>query len=269
MFSFVSTVLACDGNPRNIGSWKENAFIVTSWAIYISGMFFYGLGLSRLDEGAVKTGKMNMMLAAFLMIMLPALLYGLKLFSGLSDAKLSSVMLALFQSVPSILGTLLYVASSSFRCILQSDEKLESVVDQCGNPMQPASVDGAYLMLAWGMGYSFAPIAPDASKLSWKNVMELKMTTMQFTLGGLFSTLSIIALVMFANTNENGTEYDDFLQLLVTLFYLVIVVFYTTVIFDLLAKPRFFRGATTNDVSQRDNSGKFGMHNASLAPSML
>ncbi|GMH54294.1 hypothetical protein TrLO_g6411 [Triparma laevis f. longispina] len=112
-------------------------------------------------------------------------------------------------------------------------------------------------------------MASDASKLSWKQVMELKMTKMQFTLGGLFSTLSLINLITFANTNENRAEFDDFLQLLVTLFYLVFFVYGITLFFDLLMKPRFFRGATTNDVSQRDNSGQFCMHDASLDPGML
>lgn len=129
-FIMVCTILACIGNPRNYGSWNEKAFIVTSYTIF-SCYFFCGIGLSRLDdEPAVKTGKMSMMMSAFIgLVCLPGLLYVVTLYSRFSDAKLSSAMLAMFQSVPSILGSLLYVASTSFRCILQSDEKLGSVVE--------------------------------------------------------------------------------------------------------------------------------------------
>lgn len=227
-FSIVCTVLACTGNPRNFGSWKEKSFIVTSFTTYCSGQFSYGSELSRLDDkAAVKTGKMGMMMVAFTMLVsLPALLHGVKLFSRFSDAKLSSSMLSMFQSVPSLLGSLLYVASTSFRCILQSDEKLGSVVEQCGNPIQPANVVSLYLFLAWLMGYFIGPMASDASKLSWKQVMELRMTKLQFTNGGLFSALSLLASIIFANTNESGAAYDDFLQLLVSLFMLVFVVFF-------------------------------------------
>ncbi|GMI05122.1 hypothetical protein TrLO_g2253 [Triparma laevis f. longispina] len=111
-------------------------------------------------------------------------------------------------------------------------------------------------------------MASDASRLSWKQVMELRMTKLQFTNGGLFSALSLLASIIFANTNESGAAYDDFLQLLVSLFMLVFVVFDYDFL-DFFVKPRFFRGTTTNDDSQRDNSGQFGMHDVSLASGML
>lgn len=270
-FSVGCTSLACFGNPRNIHSWKEKAFIGTSWLTFISGQFFFGLGLIRLeDEGAIRIGKITMMFVVFhTCISLPGFLYATKLFSRFSDAKLSRLMLSAFQSVPSLLGSLLYVVSTSFHCITQSDEKLGSVVDQCGNPTAPAASIGSYLFVAWVLCYLAAPLASDTSTLSWKNVMELKMSKMQFILGSLFGALSLITLITFANTNENGSKIDDFLHLMTTLYSLTFFVFFSTVIFDLLVKPRFFRSATTNDVVHKDSSGAFGLHESSLAPGML
>ncbi|GMH91072.1 hypothetical protein TrST_g10011 [Triparma strigata] len=223
-------ILATAANPKNFGSWKEKAYIVTSYVIFCASTFTYGLGMSRVeDDAAVKEGKGRMTMAVFCLVILPAYLVGLTLYSKFPDAKLSSAMLSFFQSAPSILGSLLYVSSSSFRCILNSDEEL-----------------------------------------SWKSVMDLRMSTMQFIQGFLFSTWTLLTLVIFANTNDNGAEYDDFLQLLVTAKGLVYVVFFTLIIWDVIMKQFLCKrttATTTDDTRESDNSGAFGLHEVGLSNS--
>mmetsp|Transcript_60 Transcript_60/g.120 ORF Transcript_60/g.120 Transcript_60/m.120 type:complete len:377 (+) Transcript_60:141-1271(+) len=274
VFSFTCMVFALGANPKNFGSWKEKAYVVTSFMIWPVSVFTYGLGLSRVeDDAAVKTGKMSMILATFIMVVgLPGYVAGVKLFSKLPDAKLSNAMLSGFQSALSILGSLLYVSSSPFGCILNSDEEVGSIVDQCGNPMQPAAVVSIYLFVAWLMRYYFAPLTDASNQLSWKNVMDLRMSKMQFTQGALFSALSLITMVIFANTNENGAEYDDFLQLLVTSFYLLFFLYITLLFSEFAFKQLFCKRTTTttdDDTKERDNSGAFGLHEAGMSSGMI
>ncbi|GMH87342.1 hypothetical protein TrVE_jg12451 [Triparma verrucosa] len=273
-FSMACTLLACGANPKNFGSWKEKAYMVTSISIYYLSVYTYGLGLSRADDdAAVKSGKMIIMMAIFgMLVALPGILTLVKLFSKLSDAKLSSVVLSIFQSAASFLGSLLYLQSSSFRCISQSDEKLGSIVDQCGNPMQPATVVSAYLIVAWAMRYAIAPLTHASNQLSWKDVMDLRMSKMQFTQGALFSTLTLIALVIFANTNENGAEYDHFLQLLVSGFYIVFFSYLTLLFCEFGFRQLFCKHTTTttdDDTRGRDNSGAFGLHEEGMSSGMI
>ncbi|GMI15473.1 hypothetical protein TrVE_jg3551 [Triparma verrucosa] len=273
VFSEVCTLLALGANPKNFGSWKEKAYIFTSFMTWPLSTFTFGLGLSRVeDPTAVKMGKMDMMIAIFVMLVgLPGILSVFKLFSKLPDAKLSGAMLFLFQSAVSILGSLLYVSSSSFRCVINSDKNVGSIVDQCGNPMQPANVVSTYLIIAWIMRYLFAPLTDATNQLSWKNVMELRMSKMQFTQGALFSTMSLLTMVIFANTNENGTKFDDFLHLLVTSFNLVMFV-YVTLLFSEFAFKKLFckrTTTTTDDTTESDNSGTFGLSEAGMSSGML
>ncbi|GMH91078.1 hypothetical protein TrST_g10011 [Triparma strigata] len=96
------------------------------------------------------------------------------------------------------------------------------------------------------------------------------MSTMQFIQGFLFSTWTLLTLVIFANTNDNGAEYDDFLQLLVTAKGLVYVVFFTLIIWDVIMKQFLCKrttATTTDDTRESDNSGAFGLHEVGLSNS--
>ena len=93
---------------------------------------------------------------------------------------------------------------------------------------------------------------------------------MQFIQGFLFSTWTLLTLVIFANTNDNGAEYDDFLQLLVTANGLVFVMFFTLIIWDVIMKQFLCKrttARTADDTRESDNSGAFGLHEVGLSNS--
>lgn len=48
---------------------------------------------------------------------------------------------------------------------------------------------------------------------------------MQFNLGGLFSALSLLTLMTFTNSNDEGAYYDDFLQYLMSFSSMAMMVF--------------------------------------------
>ncbi|GMH74375.1 hypothetical protein TrST_g7114 [Triparma strigata] len=100
--------------------------------------------------------------------------------------------------------------------------------------------------------------------------MDLRMSTMQFIQGFLFSTVTLLMLVIFANTNDNGAEYDDFLQLLMTAYGLVFSIFFTLIVWDVVMKQFLCKrttATTTDDTRESDNSGAFGLHEVGLSNS--
>ena len=111
---------------------------------------------------------------------------------ALPDADLSTAVLAMFKSLPSTLGSLLYISSASLGCIARAGDTAP-VFKQCGNPLAPSLQIGCFIALAWNITYIFSPITKeDRGKNTWADIMLLRMSKIE---GMQFSIFCITATI--------------------------------------------------------------------------
>ena len=85
---------------------------------------------------------------------------------------------------------------------------------------------------------------PSHRTLTWSDVMKLDMERfegLQFTL---FSTFSIEALVMYALTDEDGSELSDFLQGLINVMFFNFCTLALIALYEYVLKPAICRSTT-------------------------
>jgi len=241
-FSWVCSLAAMLGNPRNFGSWNMKLFIglcsLTQAAHY---------AILAYCSGSVRA----LTLAGFRALICPPIYFALaKNYSKLSDRKLGAAVTALFKSIPGVLFPMLYISAESLNCIMESssDDKLDEKgnIERCGNPTYPTLWVSVFLFASWLYTYVIPPLLPSDRILTWDNVMKLSMGGLEGLQFILFSTLSVEALVLYALTKEEGTEISDFLKGLINIMLLnygilFIIVFYRNVI-----KPAICRSSPAN-----------------------
>ena len=85
--------------------------------------------------------------------------------------------------------------------------------------------------------------------MTWSNVMNLNMGRIEGLQFILFSSFSILALVMYALTNEEGTELSDFLQGLINVMGVNIALLGLIVLYEYVIKPAICRPTTRSHAS--------------------
>ncbi|GMI02595.1 hypothetical protein TrVE_jg13793 [Triparma verrucosa] len=178
----------------------------------------------------------------------PAYLGSVKLLSNLSDSKLGAAITALFKSLSGVLILMLYISAEALRCIMDSipDAKIDNLgyIESCGNPSKPTVWVSAFLAVSWGLTYVLPHLLPSDRTLSWGDVMKLDMGRIEGLRFTLFSMLSIEALVMYAMTDEDGTEVSEFLNGLITVMLLNGAILSLFVAYEYVLKPAIFRPTT-------------------------
>ena len=214
-FGCVCSFAAALGNPRNFRSRKEKLFIGLCSLSQIAYLAILGYAL----------GSMYLFIAAcvWALILPPSYLGAVKLFSNLSDRKLGAAVTALFKSLPGVLIPMLYISAESLRCIMNSSPNAKiderGFIERCGNPSQPTFWVSVFLGTSWCLTYLIPPLLPSHRTLTWSDVMILNMGRIELLQFTLFSTFSIEALVLYALSDEDGTELSDFLQGLITVMF--------------------------------------------------
>ena len=188
---------------------------------------------------------------AWALVLPPCYLGGVKLFSNLSDRKLGAAITALFKSLPGVLVPMLYISAESLRCIFDSkpDAKIDDsgYIERCGNPSYPTYWVSAFLYVSWFVTYLIPPLLPSDRTLTWSKVMKLDMVRIEGLQFTLFSTFSILALILYALTDEDGTELSDFLQGLINIMNLNVTILFLIVIYEYIIKPAICRPTTTSE----------------------
>ena len=182
------------------------------------------------------------------MILPPTYLGAVKLYSKLSDIKLRAAITALFKSLPGVLIPMLYISAESLRCIMDStfDAKIDdrAFIERCGNPSQPTWWVSAFLAVSWWLTYALSPVLPSHRTPTWSDVMNLNMGRIEGLQFILFSNFSILTLVLYALTNEEGTELIDFLQGLINVMAINVTILLFIVVYEYVIKPAIFRPTT-------------------------
>ena len=250
MFGSVCSIAAVCGNPRNFGSRNEKLFIglcALSLAAYYA-ILAYALGSTPLFIRACVNA----------LILPPCYLGAVKLYSKFSDRKLGAAITALFKSLPGALIPMLYISAESLRCIMDStaDVKLDEDgnIKRCGNPSQPTWWVSVFLTASWGLTYVIPPLLPSDRTMTWSDVMNLNMGRIEGLQFILFSTFSILALVLYALTNEEGTELGDFLEGLILVMVVNFGILSLVVLYEYVLKPAICRPTTRSHDSDSETS---------------
>lgn len=90
--------------------------------------------INQEDDATVKRGWYWVTVGCIVMATWPPILLGATHFyAKLSDRKLTVAITAIFKSLPSLLGSILYISVFSLRCILDASPS-KPIIEQCGNP---------------------------------------------------------------------------------------------------------------------------------------
>mmetsp|Transcript_6672 Transcript_6672/g.12050 ORF Transcript_6672/g.12050 Transcript_6672/m.12050 type:complete len:405 (+) Transcript_6672:214-1428(+) len=245
IFGLVCSTAAALGNPRNFGSRNEKLCIGLCSLSPAAYRAIAGLTL----EGA----SMDILIGAciYALIVPPVYLGAAKLYSNLSDHKLGAAVTGLFKSLSGVLSPMLYISAESLRCIMDStpDAKIDGLgyIERCGNPSHPTWWVSVFLGISWVLTYVIPPLLPSDRTMTWSNVMNLNMGRIEGLQFILFSTFSILALVMYALTDEDGTELSDFLLGLIKFMLLNFTILLLIVLYEYIIKPAICRRSTTSE----------------------
>ncbi|GMI04924.1 hypothetical protein TrVE_jg12139 [Triparma verrucosa] len=148
---------------------------------------------------------------------------------------------------------MLYISIESLRCIMDStpDAKIDEYgnIERCGNPSRPTWWVSAFLAASWYFTYLIPPLLPSDRTLTWSDVMKLDMGRIEGLQFTLFSTFSTLALVVYALTNEEGTELSDFLLGLTNVMALNLAILSLIVGYEYVLKPAICRPITRSNTS--------------------
>ncbi|GMH83539.1 hypothetical protein TrVE_jg5572 [Triparma verrucosa] len=152
---------------------------------------------------------------------------------------------------------MLYISAEALRCIMDStpDAKVDNLgyIERCGNPSLPTWYVSAFLATSWVLTYVIPPLLPSDRTMTWSNVMNLNMGRIEGLQFILFSTFSILALVVYALTNEDGTELSDFLQGLINVMLYNFLILLLIVAYQYIIKPAICRRSTTSEEESSDD----------------
>ncbi|GMH90227.1 hypothetical protein TrST_g12950 [Triparma strigata] len=175
MFGLVCSIAAAGGNSRNYGSWNEKLFIVVCSLSVAAYYAIRAYALSSLGYLITASG--------LTLLLPPIYLAANKLASKLSDRKLGAAATEGLKSLPGVLIPILYISSSSLRCIMDAspDDKIDEwgYIEGCENPSQPTYMVSAFLATSWTLTYIIPPLLPSHQTMTWSDVMELKMGTIE------------------------------------------------------------------------------------------
>ncbi|GMH61321.1 hypothetical protein TrST_g6686 [Triparma strigata] len=261
-FSVVCLVGAAVGNPQNIRSWKEKLFVGICAVLAGVGPLFIGLKMITVvkHQANVYMGWYAIVIGATVMIVVPPTLIAINtIYSKLPARQLSNAVKTIFKSLPQIMGSVLFVSAASTRCLMKADPS-NPILKQCGNPTMPSILVSNFLSFTWGLGYLIPPLLSGRKTMTWADVMAIRMSKVDGTQFMLFGTTATITLILFANTDESGGDFNPFLQYLTAGFMLTIASLAFLVLYEYIIKPLLFPSSASSTTSDSDINNNHHQH---------
>ncbi|GMH60075.1 hypothetical protein TrST_g7694 [Triparma strigata] len=253
-FSAVCLIGAGAGNPQNIQSWKEKLFNGICGVLIGLSLLFIGLKSITVvkHHATVYIGWFAIFLGVSYMIIVPPAFTAINtLYSKLPARQLSNAVKPIFKSLPQILGSTLFISAASTRCLMKADPS-NPILKQCGNPTMPSIFVSLFLFFTWFLGYIIPPLISGRKTMTWADVMAIQMSKVEGTQFMLFGTAATITLILFANTDESGGDFNPFLQYLTAGYLTTIVSLLFLVLYEYVVKPLLFPSSASSATSDSD-----------------
>ncbi|GMI02780.1 hypothetical protein TrVE_jg10613 [Triparma verrucosa] len=205
-------------SPQRYKSKREKAKIAALGMLFGLSPLFSGLTLLKSAHNQTKLLSYFIIFysSCWILVMPLTWLCLTKLYSKMSEAKLSHTLLAIFKSQFGVLCTLLYVATTPLRCIANVPST-SNILDSCGNPIFNTIWVSLAIMIAWHVGYVIHPIIGRRA-LRWSDIMAFRLNLLECVQFVFFCVLAVSAMVLFASTNPQGSPFDGFMQVTTCIF---------------------------------------------------
>ncbi|GMH49568.1 hypothetical protein TL16_g00553 [Triparma laevis f. inornata] len=158
------------------------------------------------------------------------------------------------------MGSTLFVSAASTRCLMKADPS-NPILKQCGNPTMPSILISTFLYFTWGLGYIIPPLLSGRKTMTWADAMAIRMSKVEGTQFMLFGTAATITLILFANTDEGGGDFNPFLQYLTAGFGLTIGSLFSLVVYEYIIKPLLFPSSASSATSDSDIDNSHSLNN--------
>ena len=151
-------------------------------------------------------GFVSLIFGAFFSLVLPMSFPMMtKEYGKLSRRKQHNFVIGnLLKGSASILGTLVYISAAATRCI-QRAEETDRLLSVCGNPIIPSFVLTIFLFWTWLLTVLVPPLVT-SFHVTWNDIARLELPKNLATQGAFYGVMSLSALVMFAQLNEDGEK---------------------------------------------------------------
>jgi len=238
---------------------REKVTVVMCGVIIGLGPTINGMTLKNIeDEATAKAGRNVFMIGIASLLLFPPVTYRMgSKYSTLSDRELGAALMTLFKTLPSILGSILYISGASMRCILAASDS-DAIFKQAGNPILPSNYISCLIALSWIFGRLLPPINKNARQLTWRDIMSLKMDRVEGSKFSLFGVASTVVVLMFSLLDEEGSELSPimnalrFVYLMAMLFLIILINVEAFVIPLICPKSRSLALSSSSDPNNDD-----------------
>ena len=208
MFSQVCSHIVSYSNPHGLNT--KRVAILSGLLVALPGVFA-GAKLSSSSDITEKWfGYCSLTFGVFFAMVLPmSFPMMVKEYAKLSSRKQHEFIVGnLLKGSPSILGSLVYISAAASRCIQRADHE-GNLLSQCGNPIIPSFVLTIFLFWTWLLTVLVPPLVTSL-KVTWNDIARLSLPENLAIQGGFYAVMSLSALIMFAQLNEDGEKITAF-----------------------------------------------------------
>ncbi|GMH85890.1 hypothetical protein TrST_g11636 [Triparma strigata] len=126
--------------------------------------------------------------------------------SALPQEAFNKGLLNLIKSLPKASATLLYLSTTSLKCIFDYNPNAFPVYERCSNPIFPSFCILFLASITWQVTFFGGPTKEDTGTLTWYDILKLNMPVLRGTQLIAFGACSTLALVLFSLTDIGGAE---------------------------------------------------------------
>jgi hypothetical protein len=252
---------------RNLKAWREKFVIGFCGLLVGLSPFFFGLTLMAHEDQHTSsferfTARAGLGMGMVCMVIFPLMNFGMaSKYNALPEKKLLAALTEIWHSLPRVCGSLLYLSSSSLRCIMREGADTLSVPKRCANPIFPTMCIMVLLTNTWAIAYVKSPVNKAGHNTTFHDLVALRMPMARGAQLVAFGACGVIALVLFSITDEQGSEMSPLLGSLMALLGGSLVVAVLIDVFEVYVKPLVFPGlaaVTVVDEGERERAGSRG-----------
>jgi hypothetical protein len=239
---------------RDLNAWHEKFIICYCGLLVGLPLFFFGLTLLTHEDSESSsfekiTGRAGFTLGVIFMIIFPLMNIGMaSKYNSLPEKKLKHALTEIWISLPKVCGSLLYLSSSSLRCVMKVEDSL-SVPQQCANPIFPTICIMLLLTNTWAIAYVKSPVNNTyrGHSTTLNDIIALRMPLARGAQLVSFGACAVLALVLFSVTDEDGSEMTPVLGFLMSSLGFSLLVAVLIDIAEVYLKPLFFPATNKED----------------------